>query len=259
MYKAPVEEILFTLRHVAGMGKAMADGLLGDLDGEVVEAILTGAGRFAGDEIAPSAEIGDRQGAQLIDGEVRLPTGWPELYRDWTAGGWNGLTASEEFGGAGLPHMLNVAALEMWNSGSMAFALAPTLTMGAIEALSVHGSDDLRQRYLARMISGEWTGTMNLTEPHAGSDVGALKSRAERRDDGSYRIFGQKIFITWGDHDASDNIIHLVLARLPDAPSGTRGISLFLVPKFLVHQDGSLGDRNDLFCHSLEHKLGIHA
>jgi acyl-CoA dehydrogenase len=259
MYKAPVEEILFTLKHVAGMDRAMADGLLGDLDGDVVEAVLTEAGRFAGDEIAPLAEIGDRQGAQLIDGEVRLPSGWPELYRDWTAGGWNGLTATEEFGGQGLPHMLNVATLEMWNSGSMAFALAPTLTMGAIEALSVHGSDDLKQRYLARMISGEWTGTMNLTEPHAGSDVGALKSRAERRDDGSYRIFGQKIFITWGDHDASDNIIHLVLARLADAPAGTRGISLFLVPKFLVHADGSLGDRNDLFCLSLEHKLGIHA
>jgi acyl-CoA dehydrogenase len=258
MYKAPVEDILFTLKHVAGMDRAMAEGLLGDLDGDVVEAILAEAGRIAGDEIAPAAEIGDRQGVRLIDGEVRLPAGWPELYRNWAAGGWNGLTASEEFGGQGLPHMLNVATLEMWNSGSMAFALAPTLTMGAVEALSVHGSDALKQRYLARMISGEWTGTMNLTEPHAGSDVGALKSRAERRDDGSYRIFGQKIFITWGDHDASDNIVHLVLARLPDAPAGTRGISLFLVPKFLVRDDGSLGERNDLFCHSLERKLGIH-
>ncbi|MGO4566560.1 acyl-CoA dehydrogenase [Rhizobium sp. 2YAF20] len=258
MYKAPVEEILFTLSHIAGMSRAIADGLMGDLDGDMVEAILSEAGRFAANEVAPLAEIGDRQGARLVDGVVQLPDGWPGLYRDWIAGGWNGLTASEDFGGQGLPHMLNVAALEMWNSGSMAFALAPTLTMGAVEALYVHGSDDLKRRYLARMISGEWTGTMNLTEPHAGSDVGALKSRAERRDDGSYRIFGQKIFITWGEHNASDNIIHLVLARLPDAPAGTRGISLFLVPKFLVGPDGALGDRNDLFCHSLEHKLGIH-
>jgi len=181
-----------------------------------------------------------------------------DLYRNWISGGWNGLTASEDFGGQALPHMLNVAALEMWNSGSMAFALCPTLTMGAIEAIAAHGSDTLKATYLPKLVSGEWTGTMNLTEPHAGSDLGVLKARAERRGDGSYRIFGQKIFITWGEHDAADNIIHLVLARLPDAPAGTRGISLFLVPKFLVNEDGSLGARNDLFCHALEHKLGIH-
>ncbi|TAY15809.1 acyl-CoA dehydrogenase [Rhizobium leguminosarum] len=258
MYKAPVEEIAFTLKHVAGMGEAMSKGLLGDLGEDLVDAILAEAGRFATEEVAPLAEIGDRQGARLIDGEVRLPDGWRDLYRHWIAGGWNGLTALEAFGGQALPHMLNVAALEMWNSGSMAFALAPTLTMGAIEAVSVHGSAALKDKYLEKMVSGEWTGTMNLTEPHAGSDLGVLKARAERRDDGSYSLFGQKIFITWGEHDAADNIIHLVLARLPDAPAGTRGISLFLVPKFLVNDDGSLGPRNDLFCHSLEHKLGIH-
>jgi acyl-CoA dehydrogenase len=258
MYKAPVEEIAFTLKHVAGMDEAISRGLLGDLGEDLVDAILAEAGRFATDEVAPLAEIGDRQGARLIDGEVRLPDGWRDLYRDWIAGGWNGLTAPEAFGGQALPHMLNVAALEMWNSGSMAFALAPTLTMGAIEAVSTHGSAALKQKYLEKMVSGEWTGTMNLTEPHAGSDLGVLKARAERSDDGSYRLFGQKIFITWGEHDAADNIIHLVLARLPDAPAGTRGISLFLVPKFLVNDDGSLGPRNDLFCHSLEHKLGIH-
>lgn len=154
--------------------------------------------------------------------------------------------------------MLNVAALEMWAAASMAFALAPTLTMGAAEALAAHGTDALKSVYLEKMVSGEWTGTMNLTEPQAGSDLGALRTRAERRDDGSYRIFGQKIFITWGEHDVADNIIHLVLGRLPDAPEGTQGISLFLVPKFLVAEDGSLGARNDLFCHSIEHKLGIH-
>ncbi|MGO6852349.1 acyl-CoA dehydrogenase [Rhizobium beringeri] len=258
MYKAPVEEIAFTLKHVAGMGEAISKGLLGDLGEDLVDAILAEAGRFATEEVAPLAEIGDRQGARLIDGEVRLPDGWRDLYRRWIAGGWNGLTAPEAFGGQALPHMLNVAALEMWNSGSMAFALAPTLTMGAIEAVSTHGSAALKDKYLEKMVSGEWTGTMNLTEPHAGSDLGVLKARAERRDDGSYRLFGQKIFITWGEHDAADNIIHLVLARLPDAPAGTRGISLFLVPKFLVNDDGSLGRRNDLFCHSLEHKLGIH-
>ncbi|MDI7861466.1 acyl-CoA dehydrogenase [Rhizobiaceae bacterium n13] len=258
MYKAPVEEIAFTLKHVAGMADALDRGLFGELGDDLVDAILAEAGRFASDEVAPLAEIGDRQGARLENGEVRLPDGWKELYRNWAAGGWNALTANEEFGGQALPHMLNVAALEMWNSGSMAFALAPTLTMGAVEALSAHGSPALKDKYLARMVSGEWTGTMNLTEPHAGSDLGAMKTRAERHDDGSYRIFGQKIFITWGEHQATDNIIHLVLARLPDAPAGTRGISLFLVPKYLVNDDGSLGARNDLFCHSLEHKLGIH-
>jgi acyl-CoA dehydrogenase len=258
MYKAPVEEIAFTLKHVAGLGQAIDDGLLGDLGEDLVDAILHEAGRFASDEIAPLAEIGDRQGARISDGKVTTPDGWRDLYRNWISGGWNGLTASEDFGGQALPHMLNVAALEMWNSGSMAFALCPTLTMGAIEAIATHGSDTLKATYLPKLVSGEWTGTMNLTEPHAGSDLGVLKARAERRDDGSYRIFGQKIFITWGEHDVADNIIHLVLARLPDAPAGTRGISLFLVPKFLVNDDGSLGARNDLFCHALEHKLGIH-
>ncbi|ACE89982.1 probable acyl-CoA dehydrogenase protein [Rhizobium etli CIAT 652] len=258
MYKAPVEEIAFTLKHVAGMSEVMSSGLFGELGDDLVDAILSEAGRFATEEVAPLSDIGDRQGARLVDGEVRLPDGWRDLYRNWIAGGWNGLTAPQAFGGQALPDMLNVASLEMWNSGSMAFALAPTLTMGAIEAVHIHGSAALKETYLEKMVSGEWTGTMNLTEPHAGSDVGALKARAERRPDGSYRIFGQKIFITWGEHDAADNIIHLVLARLPDAPAGTRGISLFLVPKFLVNDDGSLGPRNDLFCHSLEHKLGIH-
>jgi acyl-CoA dehydrogenase len=258
MYKAPVEEIAFTLKHVAGLAQAIDDGLLGDLGEDLVNAILHEAGRFASDEIAPLADIGDRQGARISDGKVTTPDGWRDLYRNWISGGWNGLTASEDFGGQALPHMLNVAALEMWNSGSMAFALCPTLTMGAIEAIAAHGSDTLKATYLPKLVSGEWTGTMNLTEPHAGSDLGVLKARAERRGDGSYRIFGQKIFITWGEHDAADNIIHLVLARLPDAPVGTRGISLFLVPKFLVNDDGSLGARNDLFCHALEHKLGIH-
>ncbi|KQO79847.1 acyl-CoA dehydrogenase [Rhizobium sp. Leaf262] len=258
MYTAPVDDIAFTLKHVAGLKSALDDGAFGDLDEDTVDAILHEAGRFATDEVAPLAEIGDKQGSKLVDGAVRTPDGWADLYRRWAEGGWNGLTAPEEFGGQALPHLLNVAALEMWNSGSMAFALCPTLTMGAVEAIATHGSDDLKATYLEKLVSGVWTGTMNLTEPHAGSDLAALKSRAERVGDGSYRIFGQKIFITWGEHDAADNIIHLVLARLPDAPAGTRGISLFLVPKFLPDAAGNPGERNDLFCHALEHKLGIH-
>ena len=258
MYKAPVDEIAFTLKHVAGMAEALEQGRLGDLSDDLVDAILAEAGRFASDEVAPLAEIGDKQGARMVDGKVLVPDGWADLYRHWAEGGWNALVAPEEFGGQALPHMLNVAALEMWNSGSMAFALGPTLTMGASEALATHGSAALKEKFLHKMVSGEWTASMNLTEPHAGSDLGVMKSRAERRDDGSYRIFGQKIFITWGEHEITENIVHLVLARLPDAPAGTRGISLFLVPKFLVNDDGSIGARNDLHCHSLEHKLGIH-
>jgi acyl-CoA dehydrogenase len=258
MYKAPVEEIAFTLKHVAGLKDALEQGAFGDLGEDVVDAVLEEAGRFASEEVAPLDAVGDAKGARLIDGKVSLADGWRDLFRKWGEGGWNGLTTPEEFGGQGLPNMLNVAMLEMLNSGSMAFGLAPTLTMGAIEALISHGTTELQDRYLPKMISGEWSGTMNLTEPHAGSDVGALTMRAERRSDGSYRLFGQKIFITWGEHDGADNIIHFVLARLTDAPAGTRGISLFLVPKFLVNSDGSLGPRNDLYAHSLEHKLGIH-
>ena len=190
---------------------------------------------------------------------MTTPPGWAECYREWAEGGWNALTGAEEFGGQGLPMTMAMAATEMWNAASMAFGLAPMLTMGAIEALEAHAADRLKETYLNKLISGEWTGTMNLTEPQAGSDLAALKATAERRDDGTYRIFGQKIYITYGEHDMTDNIVHLVLARLPDAPAGTRGISLFLVPKFLVNEDGSLGSRNDVFCNGIEHKLGIHA
>lgn len=258
MYKAPVEEIAFTLRHVAGLEAALTEGRLGDLSEDLVDAILSEAGRFSSEEIAPLAEVGDRQGATLSDAKVKTPDGWAALYKAWTEGGWNSLTASTGFGGQGLPHMLHVATMEMWNSGSMAFAIGPTLTIGAVEAIAAHGSEALKATYLPKMVSGQWMGSMNLTEPHAGSDLGVMKSRAERREDGTYRIYGQKIFITYGEHDFTDNIVHLVLARLPDAPAGTRGISLFVVPKFLVNADGTLGARNDVFCHSIEHKLGIH-
>ncbi|MBZ9814215.1 acyl-CoA dehydrogenase family protein [Mesorhizobium sp. CA7] len=259
MYRAPVEDIAFTLKQVAGLKPALDAGIFGDLGEDLVDAILAEAGRFASEEVAPLYKIGDEQGAVLKDAAVTTPPGWKELYRRWIEGGWNALSGPEEFGGQGLPTMLGVAALEMWNSAAMAFGIGPTLTMGAVEALDKHASEELKAKYLAKLVSGAWMGTMNLTEPQAGSDLAALRTRAEPIGDGTYRIFGQKIFITYGEHDFTDNIVHLVLARLPDAPAGTRGISLFLVPKFFVNDDGSLGARNDVFCSGLEHKLGIHA
>lgn len=258
MYRAPVEEIAFTLKHVAGLEEALASGALGDLGSDLVDAVLAEAGRFATEEVAPLYKAGDEVGAVLKDAAVTTPPGWKDLYTRWREGGWNSLTGPEEYGGQGLPMMLSVAVLEMWNSASMAFGIGPTLTMGAVEALEKHATDELKSTYLEKLVSGEWMGTMNLTEPQAGSDLAALRTRAERVGDGTYRIFGQKIFITYGEHDFTDNIVHLVLARLPDAPAGTRGISLFLVPKFFVNADGSLGERNDVFCSGLEHKLGIH-
>jgi len=258
-YRAPVADISFTLNNGADFARALADGLYGDLSSDVVEAVLTEAGKFATDVLAPLNTVGDREGARFKDGAVTTAAGWKEAYHAWAQAGWNALAAPAQWGGQELPHALNAACLEMWNSAAMAFGLAPVLTMAAIDALVAHGSEELRRVYLPKLVSGEWMGTMQLTEPQAGSDVGALRTRAERAPDGSYRITGQKIFITYGEHDLTDNIIHLVLARLPEAPPGTKGLSLFLVPKFLVNADGSLGRRNDARAHSIEHKLGIHA
>jgi acyl-CoA dehydrogenase len=257
-YRAPVADIAFTLKHAAGLGRAIEEGLYGDLTEELVDAVIAEAGKFATDVIAPLNLVGDKHGTPFRDGSVIMPPGWKEAYRDWAAAGWNGLAAPAAWGGQGLPHALSAACIEMWNSASAAFAIGPVLTMAGIEALAAHGSDDLQRTYLPKLVSGEWMGTMQLTEPQAGSDVGALRARAERVGDGTYRITGQKIFITYGEHDLTDNIVHFVLARLPDAPSGTKGISLFLVPKFLVNADGTLGGANDARCHSIEHKLGIH-
>ncbi|MBD1547670.1 acyl-CoA dehydrogenase [Roseibium aggregatum] len=258
MYRAPIDEIAFTLKDVCGLSDLQATDAFSELGDDLVAAILTEAGRFAAEEIAPLNSVADKHGTPLSDGAVTTPPGWRDCYHRWIEGGWNGLTANPEAGGQGLPVMLSAAALEMWNSGSMAFAIGPTLTIGAVEALEKHASEELKATYLEKLVSGEWMGTMNLTEPQAGSDLNALRARAERADDGTYRIFGQKIFITYGEHDLTDNIVHLVLARLPDAPAGTRGISLFVVPKFLVNADGSLGERNDVRCTGVEHKLGIH-
>ncbi|NBN64320.1 acyl-CoA dehydrogenase [Pannonibacter tanglangensis] len=258
MYRAPLSEIAFTLTHIAGLEDLRSLPGVEDLSDDLVEAILTEAGRFAAEEIAPLNAIADRTGTPFRDGAVTLPPAWRDLYHRWIEGGWNGLAADPAHGGQGLPLMLYIATLEMWNSGSMAFSICPTLTVGAIEALEKHASEELKATYLDKLVSGAWTGTMNLTEPQAGSDLNALTARAERQPDGTYRIFGQKIYISYGEHDMTDNIVHLVLARLPDAPAGTRGISLFLVPKVLVNPDGSLGARNDVRCAGVEHKMGIH-
>jgi 3-(methylsulfanyl)propanoyl-CoA dehydrogenase len=257
-YRAPLADIGFALKYGAGFAPAIEEGLFGDLAMDVVDAVLAEAGRFAGEVIAPLNRIGDRYGTPFKDGAVTTPPGWKEAYHAWRTGGWNGLAAPTEWGGQALPQVVNAACTEMWHAASMAFADGPMLTMGAIDALHAHGSEPLKRAYLPKLVSGEWMGTMQLTESQAGSDVGALRTRAERAPDGSYRIAGQKIFITYGEHDLTDNIIHFVLARLPDAPAGTRGISLFLVPKFLLNADGSIGPRNDVRAHSVEHKLGIH-
>ncbi|HEY1941514.1 MAG TPA: acyl-CoA dehydrogenase [Roseiarcus sp.] len=258
-YRSPVADILFSLRHVAGLDEAIAAGLFGDLDPETAASVISEAGRFATEQIAPLDRRGDEVGARYENGAVTTPPGFRDVFRHWAEAGWAGVTATPDDGGMGLPHSVNFACGEIWSGASMGFALCPLLTEGAIGALNVYGSEALRATYLRKLVGGEWTGTMNLTEPHAGSDLNAVKTRAERAGDGTYRLFGQKIFITYGEHDMVDNIVHLVLARLPDAPQGTRGLSLFLVPKFLVKPDGSLGARNDVRCASIEHKLGIHA
>ena len=257
-YKAPLADIGFALKYGAGLKPAIEQGLFGELTLDDVDAVLAEAGRFAGEVIAPLNRVGDTFGAALKDGVVTTAPGWKEAYRGWRMGGWNAVTAPADWGGQALPQIVNAACTEMWHAASIGFANGPMLTMAAIDALNAHGTDALKRIYLEKLVSGEWMGTMQLTEPQAGSDVGALRTRAERAPDGTYRLKGQKIFITYGEHDFTDNIIHFVLARLPDAPPGTRGISLFLVPKFLLKADGSLGARNDIRAHSVEHKLGIH-
>ncbi|WP_456151599.1 acyl-CoA dehydrogenase [Defluviicoccus vanus] len=224
---------------------------------DVVGAVLEEAAKVAGEVLAPINQQGDVQGSVWSDGKVTTPDGWKDAYATFIAGGWNGAVNEPEWGGMGLPWLVNAAVQEMIHSANMAFALCPMLTQGAIEAITLNGSEELKQRFLPKMVSGEWTGTMNLTEPQAGSDLSAVRSRAERAD-GHYLISGQKIFITYGDHDLTDNIIHLVLARCPDAPPGVKGISLFVVPKFILDDNGAPGELNDVQCVSIEHKLGIH-
>ena len=258
-YQAPVDDIMHALKTAAGLDGLIQSGVLEGVDEDTIRAIIAEAGKFGAEVLEPLDMVGDRTGSKLVEGKVVTPPGWKEAYAQYVAGGWNGLGAPAQWGGQELPQVVATAAAEIWDSANLAFGLCPLLTHGAIDALEAQGSEELKRTYLPKMVTGEWTGTMNLTEPHAGSDLGALKTRAERRPDGSYRIFGTKIFITYGDHEMTGNIVHLVLARLPDAPPATRGISLFLVPKYLVSPDGSLGMRNDVVCAGVEHKLGIHA
>ncbi len=252
-FTAPIKDIAFTMEHVAGLGTLIANGASAELSSDLVLTILEEAGRFADEMIAPLNRQGDLVGARLIEGKVVTAPGWREVYQAWRDAGWATLTGPAEYGGQELPHVVASACYEMWSAASMAFCLGPILTGGGVEALRHHGSETLKERYLEKLVSGEWMATMNLTEPEAGSDLTPMKTRAMPQADGTYRLKGSKIFISYGDHDLTENIIHLVLARLPDAPAGTRGISLFLVPKILPD-----GTPNYVYPASLEHKMGLH-
>ncbi len=257
-YAAPIADMRFVLDELAGLGEIA--GLPGyeEATPDLVDAVLSEAGRLAAEVLAPLNHSGDREGSIFENGVVRTPRGFREAYAQFNEGGWGSLPFDPAYGGQGLPWVLAVTVHEMWTAANLSFSLAPMLTQGAVEALQLHGTDEQKQTYLPKLISGEWSGTMNLTEPQAGTDLGALKTRAEPNGD-HYLITGQKIFITWGEHDCAENIVHMVLARTPDAPAGTKGISMFIVPKFLPNPDGTPGRRNDLRCVSLEDKLGIHA
>ncbi|MBB5739403.1 acyl-CoA dehydrogenase [Brevundimonas aurantiaca] len=258
-YRAPVRDLAFTLEAVAGMADVATTGAFPDYDSDVASAVLEAAGQFSQEVLAPLNRIGDQKGSLYANGAVSAAPGFADAYRQFAAGGWTGLSAPVEAGGQALPKALELAAYETVHAANMAFGLCPMLSLAAIEALEQVGTEEQKAKYLTKLVSGEWTGAMVLTEPGAGSDLGSLITTATPNGDGTYAIHGQKIFITWGDHDATDNIIHLVLARLPDAPKGPKGISLFLAPKFLVKDDGSLGERNAFRPVGVEHKLGIHA
>ncbi|MCZ6830247.1 MAG: acyl-CoA dehydrogenase [Gammaproteobacteria bacterium] len=257
-YSAPMREMQFTINELAEMEHIAKLPGFEDATPDLIEAVLEEAGKLASGVLAPINTIGDQQGSRLVDGKVQVPDGFAEAYQQFAEGGWMGISQNPDYGGQGLPHLVQTAVSEMWNAANISFGLNPLLTTGAIEALSAHADDQLKETYLPHMISGEWSGTMDLTEPQAGSDLSAVRTKAVPHGD-HYLISGQKIFITWGDHELNENVIHLVLARLPDAPEGVKGISLFLVPKFLVQADGSKGERNDVHAVSLEHKLGVHA
>ena len=258
-YTAPIRDMQFVMRELAGLDEVARLPGCEEISEDLVDAILDEAGKFANGVLAPLNRTGDQQGARWEGGEVYTAEGWKGAYKQFAEAGWTALACDPEYGGQGLPKLVSTAVMEMWKASNMAFSLCPMLTNGAIEALMLRGTDEQKALYLTRMVSGEWTGTMNLTEPQAGSDLAAVRARAEPQSDGSYKIFGQKIFITYGDHDMTENIVHLVLARLPDAPEGVKGISLFVVPKFLTDATGKIGERNDVHCVSIEHKLGIHA
>ncbi len=257
-YEAPLRDMQFVICELAGLDQVTALPGWQETDKEVVNAILQEASRFASEVLTPLNRVGDQAGVIWKDGNVIMAPGFREAYQSYIDTGWNRLGFEPEYGGQAIPGLVGAAVQEMWKSANLAFSASFQLTQGAIEALLLRGTDDQKRKFLPKMVEGRWTGAMNLTEPQAGSDLAAVRTRAVRQADGTYRIFGQKIFITYGEHDLSENIVHLVLARTPDAPPGVKGISLFIVPKFLVNEDGSLGQRNDVWCLSVEHKLGIH-
>lgn len=256
-FRAPTRDLAFALKTVGH--SALVASAFPELDEDTVAAVLEAAGSFVEEQLAPLNRIGDQKGATYANGKVTAAPGFADAYQAFVAGGWNSLSSPQEYGGQGLTKAMELAVFEMVHASNMAFGLCPMLTQGAIEALDLHGTERQKRLVLPRLVSGEWTGAMNLTEPQAGSDLAAVATRAEPDGEGGYRLTGQKIFITWGDHDAAENICHLVLARTPDAPPGVKGISLFLAPKFLVNEDGGVGAPNDLRPGSIEHKLGIHA
>jgi alkylation response protein AidB-like acyl-CoA dehydrogenase len=257
-YTAPLKDMKFVLKELAGLSQVAKLPGYEEATPDTVDAILEEAARFASEVLDPLNRTGDQQGSKLADGKVRTPQGFRDAYLKFAQGGWNALPFEPGWGGQGLPKLVATPVDEMWTSANMSFSLCPLLTQGAVHALALRGSETLQKTYIPKMVAGEWTGTMNLTEPQAGSDLALVKTRAVREGD-HYRISGQKIFITYGEHDFTEQIVHLVLARTPEAPEGVKGISLFVVPKFLVKPDGSLGERNGARCASLEHKLGIHA
>ncbi|MES1949247.1 acyl-CoA dehydrogenase [Salinisphaera sp. S4-8] len=257
-YRAPTRDMLFVLNEVLDDQRIRDLPGYDDYEPETVSAVLDEAARFASDVLSPLNWSGDREGVHWSEDGIVAAEGFGAAYSQYVEGGWNGLTGSADHGGMGMPRVLGAAAMEMWNAANMSFALCPLLTASAVEALENHGNDELKQTYLDKLVTGEWTGCMDLTEPQAGSDLAQVRTKAQPDGD-AYRLFGQKIYITWGEHDMADNIIHFVLARLPDAPAGVKGISLFLVPKFILDENGQPGERNDMRCASVEHKLGIHA
>ncbi|MDH3417056.1 MAG: acyl-CoA dehydrogenase family protein, partial [Gammaproteobacteria bacterium] len=257
-YTAPLADLNFVINELSNLEQIIKLPRFEHATDDLLEPILDEAARFSREVLGPTNVIGDQQGCSVENGVVKVPSEFSDAYRLFVESGWQGLDCDPEFGGMGLPALIGAATGEMWQSANLALGLCPMLTSGAVETIEVHATDELKQLYLEKLISGEWAGTMDLTEPQAGSDLAAIRTLATPDGD-QYRLTGNKIFITWGDHEMTENVIHLVLARLPDAPEGVRGISLFLVPKFLVNEDGSLGDRNDVFVTSVEHKLGIHA